>query len=435
AHRPPTTQKERRYRDDYLKRWGQLPPGEYPLTDDQEGALNHYRAVTGFDLRMNGLPVPQTKEELQYAYRFFDKHRTPPAAYPKDEREEREIDSYIENYGLDPRTTYSQGIRAWSIWLHVTDPGWIRVLHTAVCVVTLLFTIGFCTRVTSVLTWLGAISYIHRNPYMLFGVDTMMNILLIYLMIGPSGAALSVDRWLARWWSQNKPRTINWWRGLWGKEPLDLRPEPHAKAKPASGKSDPAKPEPSVSANVAIRLTQIHVCIIYLVAGLAKLLGRTWWEGPAIWGTLACFEFAPMETPIYQFVLRTLGQNRLVFELFLTIGTYFTLFFEIGYAFLIWRPSTRWVMLSMAIVLHGFIGLFMGLQTFSLMMLVMDMTLWREREGNGARSGREWNPNPRSEPRPPAEQVETEPILSTESAAAIRHAVKEPSKAIKKKSG
>src|SRR5262249_23419864 len=44
AHRPPTTQKERRYRDDYLKRWGQLPPGEYPLTDDQEGALNHYRA-------------------------------------------------------------------------------------------------------------------------------------------------------------------------------------------------------------------------------------------------------------------------------------------------------------------------------------------------------------------------------------------------------
>src|SRR5262245_20764371 len=254
-------------------------------------------------------------------------------------------------------------------------------------------------------------------------------------MIGPSGAALSVDRWLARWWSQNKPRTINWWRGLWGKEPLDLRPEPQAKGKPESGKSDPAKPEPSVSANVAIRLMQIHVCIIYLVAGVAKLLGRTWWEGTAIWGTLACFEFAPMENPIYQWVLRTLGQNRLDFDMFMTTGTYFTLFFEIGYALLIWRPSMRWVMLSMAIVLHGFIGLFMGLKTFSLMMLVMNMAFLKTSEVNWALSWLESKPKPPSEPRPPAEQVETEPILSTESAAAIRHAVKEPSKAIKKKSG
>ena len=52
--------------------------------------------------------------------------------------------------------------------------------------------------VTSVLTWIAAVGYIHRTQQILFGMDTMMNILLIYLMIGNSGAALSVDRLVAR---------------------------------------------------------------------------------------------------------------------------------------------------------------------------------------------------------------------------------------------
>src|SRR5205823_3217939 len=57
----------------------------------------------------------------------------------------------------------------------------------------------------------------------------------------------------------------------------------------------------------------------------------------------------------------------------MTTAGLFTLFFEIGYAFLIWRPSTRWLILGMAITLHGFIGVFMGLKTFSLMMLTMNL--------------------------------------------------------------
>src|SRR5439155_17585935 len=148
----------------------------------------------------------------------------------------------------------------------------------------------------------------------------------------------------------------------------------------AAPPTPPANPVPSVSANVAIRLIQIHVCIIYLIAGLAKLQGRTWWDGTAVWGTVANFEFAPMQYDAYNWVLRMLGKNRFAFELFMTVSTYFTLFFEIGYAFLIWRPSLRWVILGMAIMLHGFIGLFMGLKTFSLMMLVMNMAFLKPQE-------------------------------------------------------
>ena len=68
----------------------------------------------------------------------------------------------------------------------------------------LMFTVGFCTRITSVLSWLGAVSYVHRSGVTVFGGDTMLNILLIYLMIAPAGAALSVDRLLAYWWRIRK---------------------------------------------------------------------------------------------------------------------------------------------------------------------------------------------------------------------------------------
>src|SRR5262249_41747962 len=54
------------------------------------------------------------------------------------------------------------------------------------------------TRVTAVLTFLGTLSYINRNSGVLFGMDTMQTILLFYLMVGPSGAALSVDRLVGR---------------------------------------------------------------------------------------------------------------------------------------------------------------------------------------------------------------------------------------------
>src|SRR5262249_14062698 len=60
--------------------------------------------------------------------------------------------------------------------------------------------------ITSVLTWMATLSYIHRAQTNLFGMDTMMNILLIYLMIGPSGAALSVDRLIRRWWAARQAR-------------------------------------------------------------------------------------------------------------------------------------------------------------------------------------------------------------------------------------
>ena len=53
----------------------------------------------------------------------------------------------------------------------------------------------------------------------------------------------------------------------------------------------------------------------------------------------------------------------------MTGGVVFTLFVEICFPYLVWLPRWRGVMLSAAVVLHLSIALFMGLVTFSLIML------------------------------------------------------------------
>src|SRR5207249_8487781 len=64
---------------------------------------------------------------------------------------------------------------------HITNSKLMAATHVLVLIFIVLFTVGFCTRVTSVLTWLAVVGYIHRTNQILFGMDTMMNILLIYL--------------------------------------------------------------------------------------------------------------------------------------------------------------------------------------------------------------------------------------------------------------
>jgi hypothetical protein len=249
----------------------------------------------------------------------------------------------------DPRRSAAKGYPIWSVWFHVTDPDTMVAVHVAILVILALFTLGVGTRVTSVLAWLGVISYTQRAPTTLFGQDTMMNIAMIYLMIGPSGAALSVDRLIARAWAS--------WRAM----------QAH-RAAPTG-----LKPVPSVSANLAIRLLQVHLCIIYLSAGLSKLKGNAWWQGTALWGTLANYEFSPMHWPFFLGFLKLLAENRFLWEIFMTAGVIFTLFMEIGFPFLIWVRRMRWVMLSIAVLLHTGIAVFMGLNTFSLFMLTLLM--------------------------------------------------------------
>jgi hypothetical protein len=283
---------------------------------------------------------------------------TPVLPPPAEGGEQARVMEYVQRWGVDPRLTLAQGSRSWSVWYHVTDPTAMCVLHLGVLVVMVLFTVGFCTRLMAVLTWLAALSYIHRSVTTLFGMDAMMAILLLYLMIGPSGAALSLDRLLER----RRARRAA------GKGSAEKGPDA------SGGGSDSfsvARPQPLVSANVVLRLMQVHFCIIYMAAGLSKLLGGAWWNGTALWWTLANPEFTPLRFPAYAEGLRWLCRHRWLWELVMTGGVVYTLALEIGFPFLVWNPRRRGLMVIGAVLLHTGIALTMGLVGFGLLMLAL----------------------------------------------------------------
>lgn len=289
------------------------------------------------------LPTPQRQLFEQFVTTIL----------PNESAARREFIEYYEEWNFDPRRVHAKGSPVWSIWFHVSDPTAMRIIHGGFLLVMLMFTLGLFTRITSVLTWLAAISFIHRADVVLYGQDTMMNLLLIYMMIGPSGAALSLDRLIARF------RII--------------------RAAQRAGKSldDPevaaalAGPKPLISANVVTRMLMIHFCFIYMASGLSKLKGTTWWTHNATWYTLVNPEFSPINFSFYETFMRWIASRRPVYEVLMSMSVVYTLVLEISLPFLVWNLRLRPFMVIAGCLLHMGISACMGLSIFSLMMMTL----------------------------------------------------------------
>ena len=215
---------------------------------------------------------------------------------------------------------------AWSHLYYLESPQALWICHLLALLILLLFTIGCCTRITSVLAFLITVSYAHRAVGALFGLDQINGFLALYLALGPSGAAFSVDQW---------------WRNR------------------RQGGSVQEQPPQLVMANVSQRLIQVHMCIVYFFAGVGKLMGQTWWAGTALWGAFANLEYQTLD-------LTWLAWHPIV----VNVMTQLILAWEVTYPALIWPRLTRPLMLCLAIPLHLGIAIGMGMTTFGLIMLV-----------------------------------------------------------------
>ncbi len=210
---------------------------------------------------------------------------------------------------------------AYSFWWVVPEPA-LGVAHAICLLIFALFLIGFATRITSILALAAAISYAHRTPASLFGLDQINIMLALYLAVGPSGDAISFDAFL---------------RKRRGRAPRG----------------------PSVAANAAYRLIQTHMCVIYFFAGISKLQGPSWWSGEAMWLAFANREY------------QTLDMTWLAWHPWLIDAmTLTTLVWEISFCVLVWKPLLRPLVLVGAVALHAGIGLCLGMWTFAIIMLV-----------------------------------------------------------------
>lgn len=229
----------------------------------------------------------------------------------------RELDDSVRGASLYYIPLFEWLSSPWQVWL----------VHIVALVVMFLFMIGLFSRITAVLSAIFALAYVgHVTPGAYFGLDKVNCMLALYLALGPCGARYSVDRL---------------WRIRRGKH---------------------TERDPKVMANVAIRLIQLHLCVIYFYSGLGKLEGITWWTGEAIWLSVANLEYQSLD-------MTWLGH----FPWLINLLAFSTLFWELLYAFLIWPRFTRPWMLAIALGVHGFICLSMGMITFGLAMLIANL--------------------------------------------------------------
>ena len=213
----------------------------------------------------------------------------------------------------------------WSYFDYIQSPSILWTAHIAALFVFFFLMIGFFSRIMAVLAFVIAVSYANRvTPGAFFGLDMINCLLAMYLMLGPCGARYSLDR-------------------IWR-----LR------------RGGPVEVAPSVTANLAIRLLQVHMCIIYLFSGLGKLQGQSWWSGEAAWISSANLE--------YQYLI---DMTRLANHPWLiNLMTHTIAFWELTYCALVWPRLTRpWVLL-LAVFVHGGIALAYGMPTFGLVMLI-----------------------------------------------------------------
>lgn len=209
-----------------------------------------------------------------------------------------------------------------SVLQWVQDPASVRTFVAATAVAGVLFTVGWRTRVMGVLLYFGLLSIHHRNISTNCGPDNLLLIMVFYLMLGPSGAAYSLDarRAARRRGTAAEPLILPW----------------------------------------AQRLIQLQLSLIYFDTAVLKCNGATWLGGTAM-------HFVLNNPEVGRFDLSALCQ----YPLLINLLTHAALAVEFSLAFLLWfRPTRAWaavagVMLHVGVLFTVNVPLFGELMTAS----------------------------------------------------------------------
>ena len=178
---------------------------------------------------------------------------------------------------------------------------------------------GWRTRWMSVIAWLSHFTICNTAMEFGYGVETFMHIGLFYLMFSPCAEYLSLDAKAQRT-GQNKT---------------------------------------SVQARLMIRILQIHLCLVYFNAGIAKVQGHDWTSGQAVWFILG-------NTNYSQYNLQFLAD----IPLFTKCLSWWTLAIETFFPFfMFWKPTRLFWWVNI-LILHLGIALFMGLYMFGVIMII-----------------------------------------------------------------
>ena len=235
-----------------------------------------------------------------------------------------DLDMLYTNGGILPIETLGSVIEqkfAFSIFHYFPSRESIWIGHFVLIAATVMLVLGKYPRTAALVVYLLHLSFDNRNPTIVYGFNKVTTFYLFNMILASYDAK--------------------------------------------------AAPEGSIRralASVALRLTQIQLCIIYLFAGTEKLKGPLWWRGEAIWGVLS-----NAQTATYDFGFMA------HLPLVITFATYATLVWEIYFPVLVWSRRSRYPWLMGGVLLHASIGLMMNLPFFASVMVAAYAVFLRRR--------------------------------------------------------
>ena len=181
---------------------------------------------------------------------------------------------------------------------------WINALFWIFLGSAILLTIGFLTRLNSLLVFLCLASIHQRNVYILHAGDTFLRVAGFFLIFAPAGAALSIDRLI---------------RIRRGKEDASIQPR----------------------SPWAQRMIQFELALMYFATFCVKLKGAPWLEGTAMYYILHLDEFKRFPIPSWFF-----------HPLMLKLESWTALVLEFSLGVLIWVKELRYIILTLGLLFH-----------------------------------------------------------------------------------
>ena len=194
--------------------------------------------------------------------------------------------------------------------------GWAMLLIAG-----LAMTVGWHSRLAAVVVFVLVLSFQYRNPSAFNSGDVVIRAEAFFLMLAPSGAALSLDQ---------RRRAGSFW-------------------------------STQIRAPWAIRLLQLQLSIIYLASVRSKMSGHAWPDGTAVSYALRLYDMLLLPTP-HAFSTDPLLVN---------VATWSTLAMELSLGILVWNKRLRPWVLAAGIVMHTTIALTINVGFFTPAMFVL----------------------------------------------------------------
>jgi hypothetical protein len=203
-----------------------------------------------------------------------------------------------------------------------TNPMFIQLLHGLFLFILLLLALGIWPRTMAALGLYLHVLFEHRNFMVMYGFDKVVACWLFYLIFARSDSHYSV------------------------------RPTGETRSK-------------DILTPAAVRMAQIHLCLIYGYSGLEKFRGNSWWTGEALWNIVANGIVAPIDMSFVAHV-----------PWLIYLGTYSTLLWEAYFPLAVWSPKLRRPWLVFGILFHVMTGIMMNLVFFAAIMISAYPLFW-----------------------------------------------------------